>query len=63
MVNEDNWTNIAYVAQDLNVILKTELLQNGKLVQIMEATEFSMEKPAAALFEIPDGYIKNDNNR
>ena len=63
MVNEDNWTNIAYVAQDLNVILKTEILQNGKLVQIMEATAFSMEKPASVLFEIPDGYRKDDSNQ
>lgn len=61
-VKEDSWTNIAFVAQDINVILKTELWQNGKLVQTMEATEFNMEKPASSLFEIPEGYQKNDNN-
>lgn len=59
---ENTWTNILVAAQGLGVVLKTELLQNGKLVQTMEATEFSMEKPAASLFEIPDGYQKNDNN-
>jgi hypothetical protein len=61
-VKEDSWTNIAYVSHDLDVILKTELWQNGKLVQTMEATEFSMEKPALSLFEIPEGYQKNDSN-
>jgi outer membrane lipoprotein-sorting protein len=62
-VKEETWTNTAYVAQRLNVILKTELRQNGKLVQTMEATEFSTEKPASSLFEIPDGYQKNDSNQ
>lgn len=42
-MKEDNWTNIAYVSHDLGVIMKTELWQNGKLVQIMEATEFNLE--------------------
>lgn len=61
-VKEDTWTNVAYVAQGLTVVLKTELWQNGKLVQTMEATEFSIEKPASSLFVIPDGYQKNDSN-
>jgi len=62
IVKEDTWTNIAYVYHDLGVIMKTELWQNGKLVQIMEATEFSLEKPEISLFEIPETYTKNDNN-
>lgn len=61
-VKEDTWTNIAYVSHDLGVILKTELWQNGKLVQTMEATEFNMEKPALSLFEIPVTYTKNNSN-
>ena len=61
-VKEDAWTNIAYVSHDLGVILKTELWQNGKLVQTMEATEFNLEKPALSLFEIPITYTKYDNN-
>ncbi len=61
-VKEDSWTNIAYVSQELGVILKTELWQNGKLVQTMEATEFNLEKPAVSLFEVPATYTKNDSN-
>jgi hypothetical protein len=61
-VKEDTWTNIAYVSHDLGVIMKTELWQNGKLVQIMEATEFSLEKPAKSLFEIPETYTKYESN-
>ena len=61
-VKEDTWTNIVYVSQDQGAILKTELWQNGKLVQIMEATEFNMEKPALSLFEIPVTYTKNNSN-
>jgi hypothetical protein len=61
-VKEDTWKNIAYVSYDLGIILKTELWQNGKLVQIMEATEFNLEKPALSLFEIPVTYTKNDSN-
>ncbi|HVO76316.1 MAG TPA: hypothetical protein VMT35_20010 [Ignavibacteriaceae bacterium] len=59
--NEDNWTSIFYVAQDINVVLKTEIRQNGKLVQTMEATEFKLEKPSESLFEVPGGYKKNEN--
>jgi hypothetical protein len=62
-VKDDEWTNIFYIAQDLNVILKSELWQNGKLVQTMEATEFHLEKPADSLFEVPDGYKKNESNQ
>ncbi len=61
-VKEDTWTNIAYVSLDQGAILKTELWQNGKLVQTMEATEFNMEKPALSLFEIPVTYTKNNSN-
>lgn len=62
IVKEDTWTNIAYVYHDLGVIMKTELWQNGKLVQIMEATEFSLEKPEISLFEIPETYTKYESN-
>ena len=61
-VKEDNWKNIAYVSHDLGVIMKTELWQNGKLIQIMAATEFNMDKPALSLFEIPVTYIKYESN-
>jgi hypothetical protein len=61
-VKEDTWTNIAYVSHDLGVIMKTELWQNGNLVQIMEATEFNLEKPAKSLFEIPGTYTKYESN-
>jgi hypothetical protein len=59
-VQENTWTTIIIAAQDLDVVLKTESWRNGKLVETMEATEFSMEKPAASLFEVPDGYQKNE---
>lgn len=62
-VQDNSWTNIFYVAEDINIILKTELWQNGKLVQTMEATEFHLEKPDESLFEVPDGYKKNENNQ
>lgn len=61
-VKEDTWTNIAYATRALGVILKTELWQNGKLVQIMEATEFNLEKPEKSLFEIPETYTKYETN-
>ena len=61
-VKEDTWTNIAYVSRDQGAILKTELWQNGKLVQIMEATEFNLEKPEKSLFEIPGTYTKYESN-
>lgn len=61
-VKEDTWTNIAYASHDQGVILKTELWQNGKLVQTMEATEFNLEKPAKPLFEIPGTYTKYESN-
>jgi hypothetical protein len=57
----DGWTNILTVAQGINVVLKSELSQNGKLLQIMEAIEFRAEKPAADLFEIPAGYENQVN--
>lgn len=53
---QGEWANILTVAREINVIVKFELKQNGKLVQINEATELKLEKPAAALFEIPAGY-------
>jgi hypothetical protein len=60
--NEDTWTNIFCVAKELNVVLKSEMLKNGNLVQLMEATEFSTEPPSPSLFEIPEGYRKSENN-
>lgn len=55
------WTTISYIAQGMNIALKTELKEKEKLVQIMEATEFQLKKPAASLFEIPAGYQKQQN--
>jgi hypothetical protein len=60
--NDVTWTNIFYVAKELKVILKSEMLQNGKLVQTMEAAEFSTEQPSSFLFEVPEGYSKGENN-
>ncbi len=61
-VQDDEYTNIAYVARGLNVVLKTELLKNGQLQQVTEASEFNTDKPDASLFELPGGYKKNENN-
>ncbi len=61
-VQEDTWTTIAYVARSNKVILKTEMLKNGKTVEVMEASEFITDKPEPALFELPEGYSKNENN-
>ena len=52
------WLNIFAAEPGTNALLRTELKQNGKLVQLTEATEFKTEKPAAALFEVPAGYKK-----
>ena len=60
--NENTWTNIFCVAKELNVILKSDLIQNGKLVQVMEAAEFSTEPQSSTLFEVPEGYKKSENN-
>ena len=62
-IGDNVWTNILCVADGLNIILKAEALKNGTLVQLQEATEFSQDKPEQALFEIPKGYRKNDNNQ
>jgi hypothetical protein len=49
--------SVTYViVRDLNVIVKSELIQNNKLMQIDEATELKLEKPAVTLFEVPAGY-------
>ncbi len=61
-VADDVWTNIYYVAKDLNFILKNEMMQNGKLVQTMEASEFSTNKPDDSLFEVPQDYKKVENS-
>ena len=55
----EGWSHIITVARGFNVVLKDELLQNGKLAQTTEPLEFRMEKPAPGLFEIPQGYKKN----
>ncbi len=44
------------LAKGSGVILKSEWLQKGQVMQIDEATAFSLAKPALALFEIPAGY-------
>ncbi len=61
-IAEDSWTNTFYAADNLKVILKSELKQNGKLVQTMEASEFSTNKPDDSLFEVPQNYQKASNN-
>ncbi len=61
--NKETWASKLFVAKNLNAILKTELWQNGKLTEIMEAAEFSLEKPATSLFEVSEGYLKNENNQ
>jgi hypothetical protein len=52
----DGWTTISVIEPGTNIIFRSELREKNKLVQIMEATEFCLDKPAAALFEIPAGY-------
>jgi hypothetical protein len=52
----DGWTTISVIEPGTNIIFRTELREKDKIVQIMEATEFSLAKPAASLFEIPVGY-------
>ncbi len=60
-VNDVSWGNKMFVDEH-GIILRTELLQNGKLVQISEAVKIDKEKPAGSLFEIPKGFKKNENN-
>lgn len=54
------WTTISVVEPAMNIIFRSELKEKDKTVQIMEATEFRLGKPAASLFEIPDGYKQNE---
>lgn len=54
----DGWITTSTIAQSSNIVLKSVLTQDGKLVQTMEASQLRLEKPAAALFEIPAGYTK-----
>jgi hypothetical protein len=63
IVLSDSWTTKLIAAQGLDVILKNEVWQNGKLIETMEAIELTLEKPAESLFEVPDGYQKNDSNQ
>lgn len=44
------------VVRDMNVIMKSDMLLKGKVVQVIETTEFRLEKPPATLFELPAGY-------
>jgi hypothetical protein len=60
---KSNWKNRIIAVQELDVVLKTELWQNGKLVQTIEAMEFSREKPVESLFEVPVGYEQNVSNQ
>lgn len=48
------------LAKGSGVILKSELVQKGKVMQTDEATAFSLAKPAPALFEIPAGYKRRE---
>ncbi len=61
-VKDDKWTNVFYIAQDLNVIMKIETLKNDKSVQVTQAIELNKRKPLLSLFEIPKGFSKNKNN-
>ncbi len=53
---KDGWLTISLVEQGTHFVLRSETKQNGQLVQTMAATEYSLAKPAAALFELPAGY-------
>lgn len=55
------WTNIFFLEPSMNLILRSETKHKGKTFQIREATEFSPQKPAVSLFEIPAGYQKQLN--
>jgi len=60
-VEAEGWTSIFYLEPSMNLILRSETKHKGETFQIREATEFSPAKPAAALFEVPDGYQKQQN--
>jgi hypothetical protein len=60
-VEAEGWTSIFYLEPSMNLILRSETKLKGETFQIREATAFSPEKPAAALFEIPNGYTKSKN--
>lgn len=52
-------TTTAYIAQEMNIVLKAEIEEDGKIVFKLEATDFQpQEKTAASFFELPDGYTK-----
>lgn len=52
-VENNRWVTLSYVAQGLNVVLKSEIIKDGETVEVMEAVKFLQEKPADSLFEIP----------
>lgn len=49
----NRWVTLSYVAQGLNIVLRSEIIRDGKTVEVMEAVKFVQEKPADSLFEIP----------
>lgn len=60
-VEAEGWSNTFYLEPGMNLILRSETKLKGQTFQIREATAFSPAKPAAALFEIPAGYQKQQN--
>lgn len=60
-VEAEGWTNIIYLEPNMNLMLRSESKLKGEPFQTWEATEFSPAKPAEALFEIPAGYQKQQN--
>ncbi|HXK59332.1 MAG TPA: hypothetical protein PLP42_05490 [Acidobacteriota bacterium] len=52
------FTTTLHLLQGTNLVLRSELREKEKLLQILETVEFQQEQPAASLFELPAGYKK-----
>lgn len=60
-VEAEGWASIFYLEPSMNLILRSETKLKGETFQIREATSFSPAKPAAALFEVPAGYQRQQD--
>jgi hypothetical protein len=57
-MKKDGKTDISFIVKGMNVILKSQSIENDKILMTAEATEFHLGNPAALLFEILAGYKK-----
>lgn len=57
-MKKDGKTDTCFIVQGMNIILKSESMENGKIEMTAEAIDFHLGNPIASLFEILAGYKK-----